>query len=241
VPVAVVLGGRNLGGEVLDAFLADGWTAAGVSLTESTAEETRARGALAYTADVRDPSALSDVLTRARADLGDLTVVVNAVSLARPRPAEPFHGGPLADARPDALHWWTVPVLEAGFSFFREGARALQLSGNGGVLVQITNGSARRPSGGAALWSAAHAGLRAMAHATAQELRPQGIRACLLVVDAPLDSPGTDERRWREGVPVQGTVDQRGVAEAVLYLAGQDERAVTYELVVTPTGRQWQP
>jgi len=241
VPAVVVLGGRNLGGAVLDAFLADGWPAAGVSLSERTAEETRARGALAYTADARDPDALAAALSRAREDLGDLTVVVNAVSLARARPAEPFHGGALADARADALHWWTVPVLEAGFAFLREGARALQQRGNGGVLVQITNGSSRRPAVGTALWSAAHAGLRAMTHATAQELRPQGIRACLLVVDGPLDSPATDERRWQEGVPVQATADQSAVAAAVRYLAGQDERAVSYELVVTPTGRQWQP
>jgi NAD(P)-dependent dehydrogenase (short-subunit alcohol dehydrogenase family) len=237
----VVLGGRNLGGAVLQSFLADGWAAAGVSLTERTAEETRARGALAYTADVRDPEALEKVLARAREDLGDLDVVVNAVSLARARPAEPFHGGVLADARSDALHWWTVPVLEAGFAFFREGARALQKAANGGVLIQITNGSARRPAPGAALWSAAHAGLRAMTHATAQELRPQGIRACLLVVDGPLDSPATEERRWQEGVPVVATADQAAVADAVRFLVAQDERAVTYELVVTPTGRQWQP
>ena len=98
MPSVVVLGGRNLGGAVLDAFLSDGWSAAGVSLTERTAEETRARGALAYTADVRDPAALADVLAEAREHLGDLTVVVNAGSLARRRPAEPFHGGPLADA-----------------------------------------------------------------------------------------------------------------------------------------------
>jgi len=241
VPAVVVLGGRNLGGAVLDAFLADRWSAAGVSLTERTAEETRARGARGYTADVRDPESLAAVLDRARGDLGGLDVVVNAVSLARPRPAEPFHGGPIADSRADALHWWTVPVLEAGFAFFREGARALQKGGNGGVLVQITNGSSRRPAAGTALWSAAHAGLRAMTHATAQELRPQGIRACLLVVDGPLDSPATDERRWAEGVPVQATADQTAVAEAVRYLAGQDERAVSYELLVTPTGRQWQP
>jgi NAD(P)-dependent dehydrogenase (short-subunit alcohol dehydrogenase family) len=237
----VVLGGRNLGGAVLDAFLTDGWPAAGVSLTERTAEETRGRGALGYTADVRDPAALAGVLDRARTDLGDLTAVVNAVSLARPRPAEPFHGGPVAECRADALEWWTLPVLEAGFSFLREGARALQKNGNGGVLVQITNGSARRPSAGAALWSAAHAGLRSMTHAVAQELRPQGIRACLLVIDAPLDSPATDERRWADGVPVQATADQSAVADAVRFLADQGERAVTYELVVTPAGRQWQP
>jgi 3-oxoacyl-[acyl-carrier protein] reductase len=241
VPAVVVLGGRNLGGEVLDSFLADGWAAAGVSLTEQTAADTRARGALAYTADIRDPPALAGVLQRARTDLGDLSVVVNAVSLARPRPSEPFHGGPIADSRSDALHWWTVPVLEAGFSFFREGARALQEDGDGGVLVQITNGSARRPAAGSALWAAAHAGLRAMTHAVAEELRPQGVRACLLVVDAPLNSPGTDERLWEEGIPVQASADQSAVAAAVRYLVDQDERAVTYELVVTPTGRQWQP
>ena len=241
MPGVVVLGGRNLGGEVLDAFLSRGWPAAGVSLTEATAQETRARGAAAYTADVRDPEALADVLARARTELGDLTVVVNAISLARSRPAEPFHGGALTEARLDALHWWTVPVIEAGFAFLREGGRALRENGNGGVLVQITNGYARRPAAGRALWSAAHAGLRAMTHAAAQELRPEGIRACLLVVDAPLDSPATDARRWAEGVPVQASADQGAVADAVLYLAGQDERAVTYELVVTPSGRHWQP
>ncbi|MGY1812596.1 SDR family oxidoreductase [Blastococcus sp. SYSU D00820] len=241
MPAVVVLGGRNLGGAVLDRFLAAGWSAAGVSLTERTAEETRARGALAYTADVRDSEALATVLRRARADLGDLTVVVNAVSLARPRPGEPFHGGVVAETRADALRWWTVPVLEAGFAFLREGARALQADGDGGVLVQITNGSARRPAAGAGLWAAAHAGLRAMAHATAQELRPEGIRVCLLVVDAPLDSPGTDERRWLEGIPLEASADQAAVADAVVYLAGQDPRAASYELVVTPSGRPWQP
>ncbi|WP_171057986.1 SDR family oxidoreductase [Modestobacter altitudinis] len=237
----VVLGGRNLGGAILDRFLADGWTAAGVSLTEGTARETRARGARAYTCDIRDPTALAAVLDRARVELVDLTVVVNAVSLARARPAEGFHGGSLAEARDDALQWWTVPVLEAGFSFLREGARALQAGGNGGVLIQVTNHSARRPAAGHGLWSAAHAGLRAMTHAAAQELRPQGIRAAVLVVDAPLDSPATDEGRWQERVPRLERVDQAAVAEAVRFLADQDPRAVTYELVVTPTGRPWQP
>ena len=47
MPGLVVLGGRNLGGAILDRFLADGWAAAGVSITEATAQETRARGALA--------------------------------------------------------------------------------------------------------------------------------------------------------------------------------------------------
>ena len=241
MPALVVLGGRNLGGAILDRFLAEGWAAAGVSLSEQTAAETRARGALAYTCDVRDPVALARVLDRAAAELPGLTVLVNAVSLARARPAENFHGGPVADARPDALHWWTVPVLEAGFSFLREGARALQAGGNGGVLIQITNGSARRPAAGHGLWAAAHAGLRAMTHGVAQELRPQGIRAALLVVDAPLNSPGTDERRWQEGVPAQESADLDAVAAAAHVLATQDERAVSYELVVTPTGRAWQP
>lgn len=242
MPGVVVLGGRNLGGAVLDRFLADGWAAAGISLSEETAAETRARGALGFTCDVRDPVGLARVLDRAAAELADgLTVVVNAVSLARARPGESFHGGPVAEARTDALHWWTVPVLEAGFSFLREGARVLQAGGNGGVLIQITNGSARRPSAGHGLWSAAHAGLRGMTHAVAQELRPQGIRAALLVVDAPLDSPATDERRWREGVQAQESADLTAVAAAAYQLATQDERAVSYELVVTPSGRAWQP
>ncbi|HKT03271.1 MAG TPA: hypothetical protein VJT31_27395, partial [Rugosimonospora sp.] len=91
------------------------------------------------------------------------------------------------------------------------------------------------------LWAAGHAGLRAMVHAAAQELRPEGIRACLLVVDAPIDSAKTALRMVEEGVPADASADQGQVAAAVAYLANQGPRGLSYELTVTAAGRAWLP
>src|SRR5438105_4721974 len=133
----VVLGARNLGGAIIDHFLAAGWSAAGVARSEDTLARVRERGALALEADAADAGALDDALARARSELGSLDAVVNAVSASRPPGGGPFGGGELAQADLDAFHGWTVAVAEQAFVFLSAGTRALRESG-GGTLVQIT-------------------------------------------------------------------------------------------------------
>ena len=234
----VVLGARNLGGAIIDRFLELGWNAAGVARTDETLQRVRQRGALALGADAADMGSLSDALRSARAELGSLDAVVNAVSAARPPSAGPFGGGDLAMADLDAFRGWTVAVAEQAFVFLSVGAVALQ-EGNGGALIQITGGSSRRAMPGKGLWAAGAFATRALVQAAAQELRQKGIHAALLAVDATIESPKTAE--FTRDMPRDALGEMRQVAAAVSFLVQQESRAFTHELVVTPAGERWVP
>lgn len=234
----VVLGARNLGGAIVDHFLALGWNAAAVARSEETLEAVRARGALAVSADASDPEQLANALVLARQELGSLDAVVNAVSAARPPGRGPFGGGELADADVAAFRGWTVAVAEQTFAFLSTGAQALRQSG-AGTLVQITGGSSRRAMPGKGLWAAGAFATRALVQAAAQELRDERIHVALLAVDATIESPKT--AAFTGDQPANALADQGQVAEAVAFLVGQRERAWTHELVITPAGDRWVP
>ncbi len=234
---AAILGARNLGGAIIDHFLELGWNAAGVARSEDTLERVRQRGALAIRADAAEVDSLTEALGTARAELGSLDAVVNAVTAARPPKAGPFGGGELAAADLDAFRGWTLAVAEQAFVFLSVGARALRE--NGGTLIQITGGSSRRAMPGKGLWAAGAFATRALVQAAAQELREHGIHVALLAVDATLESPKT--AAFTGDVPREALGDMTQVATAVSFLAEQESRALTHELVVTPAGERWVP
>jgi NAD(P)-dependent dehydrogenase (short-subunit alcohol dehydrogenase family) len=234
----LVFGARNLGGAIVDRFVADGRPAAAVARSEDTLERVRARGAVAIAADATSPAEVAAALARARDELGALDVVVNAVGADRRRSDRPFGGGPLADADLEDFEDWTVAVPRQAFVFLSESIRALR-AGGGGTIVQVTGGSSRRPMPGRGLWSAAAHAVKAMTLAAAQELREEGIHVALLVVDATIESPKTEA--FTRGTPADALADQGRIADAVMFLADQGPRAMTHELVVTPAGDRWLP
>jgi NAD(P)-dependent dehydrogenase (short-subunit alcohol dehydrogenase family) len=234
MPAIVVLGARNLGGAILGHHLNNGWRGAAVAHSPETLETVRAAGGLPLEADASDPESLRGALERARAELGRLDVIVNAVSAARPTREGPFGGGPLGEATVEDFRGWAGAVAEQAFVFLSEGVRA-----GASTLIQVTGGSARRAMPGRGLWAAGAAATRALVHAAAQELRADGIHVALLVVDATIDSPKT--AAYIAGKPKNETADQAEIARAVEYLASQSPRAYTHELVVTPSGDRWVP
>ncbi len=234
----VVLGARNLGGAIIDHFVAQGWRAAGVARSPDTLERVAARGALALEADASDPDSLAQALAGAREQLGSVDAVVNAVTASRPPRSGPFGGGPLADADLDAFRGWTVAVAEQAFVFLHAGAEAVRESG-GGTLIQITGGSSRRAMPGRGLWAAGAFATRALVQAAAQELRERGIHVALLAVDATIESPKTEA--FTRDTPREALADMAEVASAVGFLASQSARGLTHELVVTPSGDRWVP
>jgi NAD(P)-dependent dehydrogenase (short-subunit alcohol dehydrogenase family) len=237
--VAVVLGARNLGGAVLDHLVSVGWRGAAVARSEETVRAVRDRGALGLAADASDPAQLDAALRRVRDELGPPRLVVNAVSAARPPGRGPFGGGRVAEADIAGFRGWAAAVAEQAFVFLSSGIRALRETGGGGALIQVTGGSARRAMPGRGLWSAGAQATRALTHAAAQELRDEGIHVALLIVDATIESPKT--REFTRGQPRDALAEQRLVAEAVSYLADQEPRAYTHELVLTPKGDRWVP
>jgi NAD(P)-dependent dehydrogenase (short-subunit alcohol dehydrogenase family) len=234
----VVLGARNLGGAIVDHFIELGWSAAAVARSEETATAVRERGALGLAADASDPAALDDAFARVRDELGSVDAIVNAVGAARPPGNGPFGGGELAGADLDAFDGWTAAVARQAFAFLSAGTRALRRTG-GGALVQITGGSSRRAMPGRGLWAAGAFATRALVQAAAQELREEGIHVALLAVDATIESPKTAS--FTADQPREALADQSQVAEAVAFLVGQRSRALTHELVITPSGDRWVP
>jgi 3-oxoacyl-[acyl-carrier protein] reductase len=234
MPALVVLGARNLGGAILQHHLAAGWQGAAVARSDETLAAVRDAGGLPLQADASDAGELRGALEQARAELGSLDLIVNAVSAARPPSSGPFGGGPFAEATVDGFRGWTVAVAEQAFVFLSEGVRA-----GAGTLIQVTGGSARRAIAGRGLWAAGAAATRALTHSAALELREQGIHVALLIVDATIDSPKT--AGMTAGREPRETADQAEIARAVEYLANQAERAWTHELVVTPAGDRWLP
>jgi NADP-dependent 3-hydroxy acid dehydrogenase YdfG len=210
---------------------------AAVARSPDTLDRVKGLGALAIGADAADPAQLEDAIARTRDELGAPTLIVNAVSAARPD-GGPFGGGPLADAAPEALRAWTVAVVEQSFAFLSTGTRAMREAG-GGTLIQITGGSARRAMPGKGLWAAGAFATRALVQAAALELREEGIHVALLVVDATIESPKTDP--YTRDVPRHALAGMDDVAAAVEYLAAQSVRAMTHELVITPAGDRWVP
>ena len=193
---------------------------------------------MAIAADASDRDALAQALNDARAELGSVDAVINAVTASRPPSSGPFGGGPLQDADLDAFRGWTVAVAEQAFVFLSAGIVALRESG-GGTLVQVTGGSSRRAMPGRGLWAAGAFATRALVQAAAQELRGEGIHVALLAVDATIESPKT--AGYTRDTPREALADMPGVARAVAFLVEQDSRAMTHELVVTPAGDRWVP
>jgi 3-oxoacyl-[acyl-carrier protein] reductase len=239
MPTILTLGARNLGGAILEHFLAQGWNGAAVARSDDTLAAVRERGALAIAADASDPSDLERAMAQAREEHGSLDLIVNAVSAARP-PAGggPFGGGPFLDATMEGARGWMVAVAEQAFAFLSTGARAL-LEDGGGTLVQVTGGSSRRAMPGRGLWAAGAFATRALTQAAAAELRDRGVHVALLIVDATIESPKT--AAFTAGAAPESLGDQALIARAVQFLAEQEPRAYTHELMVTPAGETWVP
>ena len=236
---AVVIGARNLGGAIIDHLNDRGWRVAGVARSQETVEQIRDRRVLALQADASDPRSLREALAQAADELSPPSLIVNAASAAKPPEGETaFGGGPIVAGTLAGMRGWSSAVSEQAFVFLSEGARALSSHG-GGTLIQITGGSSRRAMPGRGMWSAGAAATRAVTHAAAQELREQGIHVALLIVDATIESPKTAS--FTADTPKDSLADQVLIAEAVEYLARQQPRAMTHELVLTPAGDRWTP
>ena len=208
-----------------DRLTQSGWSCAVMARGEETAASVSERGALGLAADASDPDALSDA---------------HAVAAARPPEDDTgFGGGPIADATIDGFRGWAAAVAEQAFVFLSTGIRALREGGAGGTLIQVTGGSARRAMPGRSIWSAGAQASRALTQAAAQEVRAEGIHVALLVVDATIESPKTED--FTRGTPREALADMELVADAVEFLAGRQPRAYTHELMLTPSGDSWVP
>ncbi|MDT3446757.1 MULTISPECIES: SDR family oxidoreductase [unclassified Pseudofrankia] len=228
----VVLGARNLGGAIVDHFLATGWKATAIARSNDTLKAVEARGARALRADVTDSVQLRAALEEA----GQIDCLVNAISVfPHPDPAMPWGGGPLSEATLDQYRLWAAANTEQAFVFFSEAARLLLAKQRPAAIVQVTGNAGRQVAPGMGAWSAGWHGVRALASTATHELRPSGIHVATLIVNGPIESPKTVP--FLQNLPPEASVDPAEVAAAVAYLAGQGRRGQSHELTLTPAGQ----
>ena len=220
MPHVLVFGARNLGRVIAEHLMERGWTATGVARTQDTVDAFPGNGILA------DATQLEE-MRRAVDEAGDFDLAVNAVS-----PKGRFGGGDLITTDDDAMQPYTEQVLPEVFGFYRTCGGKLAERG-AGTIVQVTGGSARRALPGRAPWGAGAAGVRALSQAAANELKPKGVHAALLVCDGSFGGAGDDGGGEK--------IDTVELAKAVLFLHEQGRSAWTHELVVTPVGDRWTP
>ena len=231
MPTLLVFGARNLGRVLATEFAAEGWRVAGVARSETTIRMLvgDVPAAVGVIADASSPADLERVFR----DLGDVDLIVNAITTNPPR-----FGGPIHEAPPDALEPYVGELLPAIFNVLRLSGRVLVERGSG-TLIQVTGGSARRGNPGRGPWAAAAFATRALVQAQAAELREHNVHAALLIVDAVIESDKT--AKWLEEEPPEKSASMQEVAAAVKYLHSQSPRGWTHELQLTPSLERWVP
>lgn len=226
--VAVVTGAsKGIGLAVVRTFLAEGARVVAASRTR-TPELNELDGRLVHVPiDLMEPDAPAEVIARAAEAFGGLDILVNNAG-------GPPHGVTLPRAAfldASDADWRAVFELNL-FAAVRaiRAAIPLFIERDGGAIVNVSSGVARRPSPGINDYAAAKAGLTNLTKALSEELAPQGIRVNAV-------SPGPVLTPW--------WTDEGGAADIVAGMAGTDRDSVIAtvapEMMQLSTGRLVDP
>jgi NAD(P)-dependent dehydrogenase (short-subunit alcohol dehydrogenase family) len=206
------------------------------AVAEIATEGTRVVG---LEVDVRDPSAVRDLVARVIAELGGLDVAVNNV-------------GSLAGRSPDAFlalddHALRDIVEQNLFVTMwccQAEARAMVEASTAGVIVNVSSGETTRPALRMAPYGAAKAAINHLTQTLAVELAPHGIRVLAVapgttltpVVRAALSDETVEQLVAAHPLGRLGEPDDLG--RLVVALASDLGRSVTGQLVFGDNGAQ---
>ena len=125
---------------------------------------------------------------------------------------------------------WRVCTL-GGFLFAQATLKAM-LERASGTLIFTGASASMRGKPNFAAFTAAKAGLRAMAQSLAREFQPQGIHLGHIVIDGGImgDKVVKTHLKFAAKAGIDGLIGLTGIAEAYLYLYRQPRNAWTFEL-----------
>jgi len=223
--VAIVTGAsRGIGAAIAERLAADGFTvvvnyagrAADAEALVAQIEHAGGR-AIAAQADVSDAAAVARLFDAAQAAFGGVDVVINNAGIMKL--------APIAESDDDLLDSQIAINLKGSFNMLREAARRLR---EGGRIVNLSSSVVGLYQPGYAVYAATKAGLEAMTHVLAKELRGRTI-----TVNAIAPGP-TATALFLDGKP-QAAIDTlaklaplerlgrlEDIANAVAFLAGPD-------------------
>ena len=211
-------------------------TALADAVVEIATEGTRVVG---LEADVRDPAAVRDLVTRVIGELGGLDVAVNNVgSLAGRSPAS------FLVLDDEALRDIVEQNLFVTMWCCQAEARAMVDASTAGVIVNVSSGETTRPALRMAPYGAAKAAINHLTETLAVELAPHGIRVLAVapgttltpVVRAALSDETVEQLVAAHPLGRLGEPDDLG--RLVVALVSDLGRSVTGQLVFGDNGAQ---
>ena len=228
---ALVTGGsRGIGAAIAQRLLDGG---AQVVTGARSATDDTPKGSTFIAGDLRSESGAKQLAERAVEALGGLDIVVNAAGASRV-----YMGGPATI--PD--HEWQDSIDINFLSAVRvisASLPALQESGAGAAIVNISTGAAKNPQAPVLHYAAAKAALATYSKGLATALAPAGIRVNV-VTPGMVETPGGTEimqtiadamraplAALAGNIPLGRFGDPRDIAEAVAFLASSRGQWIT--------------
>jgi SDR family mycofactocin-dependent oxidoreductase len=217
---------------------------------DETAREVKARGRRIVTAraDVRDLAALTDIVNRGVAELGRLDIVIANAGISTPNPTLGMD---------EAIWDEMIEINLTGvWKTLKASVPHIEAGGRGGSAVLVSSVAAFLPYGNTAHYSAAKAGLVALARILAMELAPQSIRVNTIhptIVATPMVLNDSKYRLFCPDIenPTRADFESRSkslnampvfaiepedISAAILYLVSEDGRYVTGSQHVVDAG-----
>ena len=238
--VALVTGGtRGIGFAVAQALAREG---AGLVVcgrdeerVEAATAELGSRGAAVagFACDVADPAQVEALATETARLFGRLDVCVADAGVCPEAALDEM----------DAAFLDSVLAVNVRGLFLTTQAAARLMRPTGGAVVHVgsVSGFVTGPEGGEAAYEASKAAVHALTRACAVELAPHGIRVNAVApgwVATDMTAGIDDERRaaYLRGVPLGRFARPAEIAEAVLFLAGDDAAGITGATLVVDGG-----
>lgn len=184
-------------------------------------------GGLAVPTDATDPAAVERLVAKALEAFGRIDALVNAVGTN-------LRQRSLSQLTAESWAMMLRTNLTAAFNLTQAVVPAMRRQGDG-LIVHIASVAARRPDMSGVSYQATKAGVAALAHATMEEERQNGIRVTALLPGL-TDTPLVLQRPTPPDPAVLArALKPEDVAETCLFLLRLPARAHVAELVLVPS------
>jgi NAD(P)-dependent dehydrogenase (short-subunit alcohol dehydrogenase family) len=197
-------------------------------LARETAEKIGAQGgrAIGVPADVSSPAEVDRMMATARAELGEIDVLVNNAARM------PY--GPFVDITLDTWDSTIAANLRGPFLCMQAVLPAM-IERRRGAIVNLTSIAAMHTTTPHVAYAASKAGVMALTRDVAVEVAPFGVRVNA-VAPGPTDSHGWGMTRESVGVPYTRPGRPDDIANAIVFLASDAAEYVVGETLVVAGG-----
>jgi NAD(P)-dependent dehydrogenase (short-subunit alcohol dehydrogenase family) len=235
--VALVTGGA----QSIGAAIADRLSAAGAEVIVGDLKPSRVYRS--HTLDVANEDSVSAVIEAIVSEYGRLDILVNNAGI--------MFETPIAEQERDTWDRMLAVNLTGPMLTTKHAAQHLATSGRGSIVnVGSIEGDRCNPSHAA--YAASKSGVHGLTRATAIDLGPSGVRCNAVApgwIDTPLNASYVDDHPDREAVieelaklhPIGRVGDPRDVGDVVVWLAGDESRFVTGQVITIDGGRTVRP